>query len=264
MLVVGALIGPRGLWRRGRSHPFDAASSGVLIAIGVTLSRLWERAYGSHLRIDPAGIPAQLGPALRRVPIILVEYVGVFGSLDTILPFHTTALWLGGTTIVILLAFYVGSWAERLILLATVLGNLAVIFGLSVLLVVGTTFDVQGRHVLPLAVMVPLLAGAILARRIDRLPVSLRREPLGAWSLAAFAGFVGLFQLFAWYWNARRHGVGLAGKFRFFDRAEWYPVGGWWPWATLVVIGAALLLLPPLVTVARGDNEQAPAAASEH
>jgi hypothetical protein len=188
--------------------------------------------------------------------VVLAEYVGVFGALDTALPFRTTELWLGVTAVIILLALWVGTWTERLILVATVLGNLAVIFGLSMLLVVGTTFDVQGRHVLPLAVMVPLLAGAIIARRVERLPAALTRGTRSAWGVATLAGIIGLFQLFAWHWNARRHGVGLAGKFRFFDRAEWIPLGGWWPWATLMVIGVALLLLPLLITIAQGERRE--------
>ena len=126
------------------------------------------------------------------------------------------------------------------------------IFAFSVILVVGTTFDVQGRHILPLAVMVPLLAGEILARRGDRLPVWLvgRDGRRGAWAFAALACGVGLFQLFAWYWNAHRQGVGVLGKYRFFNRAECYPPGGWQLWAVLVVLGAALLVLPALLRLA--------------
>ncbi len=250
LLIFGALVGPREFWGRLRGQKLGAALGGVLIVIGIILSRLWERAYGSHLRIDPAAIPAQVGPALRRVPVIVAEYVGVFGSLDTVLPDRSYMIWLAALGGVILLALVVGTWHERAVLVIAVVGNLAVIFGFSVLLVVGTTFDVQGRHTLPLAVMVPLLAGAILARRADRLPVWLRQHSIGNWSFALLTALVGLFHCFAWYWNARRQGVGLGGKFRFFDRAEWYPPWGWWPWATLIVLGAALLLLPALLRIA--------------
>ncbi len=57
--------------------------------------------------------------------------------------------------------------------------------------------------------------------------------------------------MFAWYWNARRQGVGVLGKYRFFDRAEWYPPGGWQPWAVLIVLGASLLALPALLHLAQ-------------
>ena len=251
LLIFGALVGPRGLRARWRRRKIGVMIGGTLIILGTILSRLWERAYGSHLRIDPAGIPAQIGPALARVSVILMEYVGVFGSLDTVLPERSALVWLTALGGVGALALIVGTWRERAVLLLAIIGNLAVIFGFSVLLVVGTTFDVQGRHTLPLAVMVPLLAGAILARRAGHLPTRLRQRSIGAWGYVLLVASIGLFHCFAWYWNARRQGVGLAGKFRFFDRAEWYPPGGWWPWATLMVLGAALLLLPALLRIAR-------------
>ncbi len=254
LLVFAALIGPRGLWGRVRARWPGPAEGGAIIAVGVVLSRLWERAYGSHLRLDPANIPAQLGPAARRVATIVLENVGVFGSLDTVLPDNVRVVWVAALGAIIALALLAGTWWERLVLAATALGNLAVIFAFSVILVVGTTFDVQGRHILPLAVLVPLLAGEILARRADRFPARLAGLPLrraGDWAFAALASGVGLFQLFAWYWNARRQGVGLLGKLRFFDRAEWYPPGGWQLWAVLIVLGAALLALPALLRLAQ-------------
>jgi len=229
LLVFAALIGPRGLWGRLRARWPGILAGSLVIVVGVVLSRLWERAYGSHLRIDPAGLSAQLGSALERVPVIVLENVGVFGALDTALPDGVRITWVAALGVLIALALLAGTWWERVVLAATVLGNLAVIFAFSVILVVGTTFDVQGRHILPLAVMVPLLAGEILARRGERLPAWLvgRDGRRGAWAFAALACGVGLFQLFAWYWNARRQGVGTLGKYRFFERAEWYPPGGW-------------------------------------
>jgi len=254
LLVFAALVGPRGLRGRVRARRPGVVAGGAIIAVGVVLSRLWERAYGSHLRIDPADIPAQLGPALARVPVIMLENVGVFGSLDTVLPFRSAAIWVAALGATVALALLAGTRWERFVLAATTLGNLVVIFAFSVILVVGTTFDVQGRHILPLAVMVPLLAGELLARRGDRFPahvagLDLRRA--GDRAFAALACGIGLFHVFAWYWNARRQGVGLGGKFRFFDRAEWYPPGGWQLWAVLVVLGAALLALPALLRLAQ-------------
>jgi len=266
LLVFAALVGPRGLWGRVRARWPGLVAGGAIIAVGVVLSRLWERAYGSQLRIDPAGIPAQLGPALERVPVIMLENVGVFGSLDTVLPSHSAAIWVAALGATVALALLAGTWRERVVLAATALGNLAVIFAFSVILVVGTTFDVQGRHILPLVVLVPLLAGELLARRTDRFParlagVQLRRA--GDWAFAALACGVGLFQIFAWYWNARRQGVGLGGKLRFFDRAEWYPPGGWQLWAVLVVLGAALLALPALLRLSQ-PRERADVDTARH
>jgi hypothetical protein len=263
LLVFATLVGPHGLWERLRARWHGMVAAGAIIAVGVVLSRLWERAYGSHLRIDPAEIPAQLGPAAHRVTTIILENVGVFGSLDTALPDGMRLAWVAALGGLIALALIVGTWWERFVLVATALGNLAVIFAFSVILVVGTTFDVQGRHILPLAVMVPLLAGTILARRGDRLPHWLtgRDGRRGAWAFAILACGVGLFQIAAWYWNARRQGVGLLGKYRFLERAEWYPPGGWWPWLALIVVGAALLALPALLRLAQpgalADNRPA-------
>ena len=69
---------------------------------------------------------------------------------------------------------------------------------------------------------------------------------MGDWGVAALVCAIGFFHLFAWYWNARRHAVGLDGVSLFFERAEWYPPGGWWFWALLMIIGVVLLVLSAL------------------
>ena len=86
-----------------------------------------------------------------------------------------------------------------------------------------TGFGAQGRHVLPVLVLVPLSAGEIL-----------RRRPQGlGWLLPAVGVLWAAGQAVAWLANARRAAVGTDGSWWFFGAAEWSPPGGWWVWAVL-------------------------------
>jgi hypothetical protein len=97
-------------------------------------------------------------------------------------------------------------------------------------------WTVQGRHVLPLTAVLPLLAGEVLASRV----VATARAR--AWALAAVAG-VAVLQGVAWWANAHRSAVGTLGPVWFWRAPEWSPVLGWWPWTGLVLAGAGLLLV---------------------
>ena len=94
----------------------------------------------------------------------------------------------------------------------------------------GPGFGAQGRHVLPVLVLVPLWAGEILRRRPEGL----------AWLLPAAGVLWAAGQAVAWLANARRAAVGTDGSWWFFGAAEWSPPGGWWVWAVLAAAGAAL------------------------
>jgi hypothetical protein len=101
-----------------------------------------------------------------------------------------------------------------------------------------TGYGAQGRHVLPVLVLVPLWAGEVLRRR---------PEGLG-WLVPAAAVLWAPGQAVAWLSNARRAAVGTDGSWWFFGAAEWSPPGGWWVWAALAAAGAALGLVAAIAT----------------
>ena len=114
-----------------------------------------------------------------------------------------------------------------------------------------TGYGAQGRHVLPVLVLVPLCAGEIL-----------RRRPQGlGWLLPAAGGLWAGGQAVAWLANARRAAVGTDGSWWFFGAAEWSPPGGWWPWAVLAAAGA-LAGLAAYLSEARRSRSIPPSSAS--
>jgi hypothetical protein len=103
-----------------------------------------------------------------------------------------------------------------------------------------TGYGAQGRHVLPVLVLVPLYAGEVL-----------RRHPHGlAALLPAVAALWAVGQAVAWLASARRGALGTDGSWWFFGAPEWSPPGGWWLWAAMAAAGAALALAGA-VTAAR-------------
>ena len=153
------------------------------------------------------------------------------------MPWWAYELWQALALALVVTALLVSTKRQRLILLTSIVAVIAV----PVLLVAGnmrhTGFGLQGRYVLALSMVVPLLAGEILVRRYERL------RALDAHRLflpfAATAGFV---QVVAWWTNARRFAVGVDGPEWFLNSAEWSPPWGWTLWLTVAGAGGCLLL----------------------
>jgi len=143
---------------------------------------------------------------------------------------------------IVVLALAVARRRERWILVSAIGLSFAVVVALSASLEATTGTDVQGRHVLPFAVVVPLLAGELVYRNRARLAL-VDLGALFAWLAAAVA----VLQAVAWYANGYRQSVGIDGPRFFLTHAEWTPPLGWLPWALLAFTGAALLAAPALL-----------------
>lgn len=237
-LIFIGLAGAAGAIRRIRESGPAAPVAMAVVGSGVLLNRLYEHAYGSRLSPGPSAIVHEIGPGLRQLPVVLKEDVGVFGSLDSVMPTPAYALWLGLVVALIVAALLVGTWRERAVLAATAAGGLIIQVIFSALMVAGTTFDVQGRHMLPAVVMVPLLAGEVILRNRARL-----FAPVDRFGFAALALLVSAVHLCAWYWNARRQAVSAMGTLNFMPHAQWSPPYGWLPWLVVACVGALLLAL---------------------
>jgi hypothetical protein len=99
----------------------------------------------------------------------------------------------------------------------------------------------QGRHVLALLVVLPVLAGEALYRNRERI----RADWLQLLSVAIPLA-VAVMQVSAWFLNAKRYAVGASGPTWFLDRAGWAPPAGWWLWLALAATGGACLAALPL------------------
>lgn len=218
----------------------------ALLAVGtaVGFAVAWGLAHRPFVHRVPlavllAGAPDLLG----RLPSLFSQAVGVFGWLDTALP---TLFYLGwGLPLALLLAtaLMVGWWRERLALAFTIAG--ATILALAILGgVLPAAPALEGRHLLPLLVLVPITAGFAL-HRARLLP---RSDPL----LVGLA--VGALQFAALWFNARRYAVGRHGALYFLQAPQWSPPEGWATWLVLGGLGSLLLALS-LVPLTRAEAE---------
>jgi hypothetical protein len=252
-LLVG-LAGPRRLLELVGAAPVAAAVASGVLLVAVALNRLWESAYGPHLGFDLGPLWSSFGAGRRQLDEVMLQAIGRFGYLELGLPALAYVTWAALVVALVAVATVLGTRRERVLLTGTMLLALAlpVFFYAGVLRNVDV--PLQGRHVLPLLVLVPLLAGEIVRRRRDALPAVGCRMLLAAFVVPAAA-----VQLVAWYVNARRSAVGTDGPWWFVDRASWSPPAGWGIWLALAVIAAVALAATALLA-RRGRSDSLPAA----
>jgi hypothetical protein len=220
VVLIGALF--QG-WRAPRATL-------AVVGVAIVLNRVWEAVYGPDLMLGVSGARHLIRAAFEEWWRASIDLVGKFGYLEVHVPLWTALLWLGLLVALIALAIRAASRSDRLRVGAAVVT--AIVFPPLFWLVQyrHTGFDLQGRHMLPLMVALPLACGSLVPRDWSRrlLPVAL-----------AVAGLV---HFVAWYVNARRSAVGTGGPLFFLDEAKWSPAGGWAPWLVLAALGAVALL----------------------
>jgi Predicted membrane protein (DUF2142) len=212
----------------------------IVIASAVILNRLWEHVYGPALAFDPFPLDVAIRAGLRQLPEVLRQQIGVFDYLEVDMPSFAYATWTVLTGSLLIFAFAFGTDRERLILTTGVAVTLALPIALVASTMRHTGFPLQGRYVLAISVIAPLLAGEILVRHHERLGV------IGKRLIPLLIAAAALVQFVAWWANARRFAVGRNGPRWFLTAAEWSPPWGWWPWMILAASGASVLLLTVL------------------
>jgi hypothetical protein len=150
----------------------------------------------------------------------------------------------GAYAVFLLVAVRVADRRERVAIGLGVITVAVMPFLLFVLLLHPWNWGVQGRHVLPVTILLFLFAGDVIARR---------RQLVPPWARAfgrALPVLIALVHYLAWWTNARRSAVGTVGPWWFFPVAEWAPPLGWPFWCVVVAGAAAVLALPTLVPTA--------------
>jgi hypothetical protein len=233
LLIVFAVWHGRELPRILRQWP--AVATGVLLAAALLAGRLYERVHGPHVAFDVTAPGPSVGEGLRTVlDAVLRQAIGMFGYAELPLPTVAYAAWWVAAFGLFVLAVAVGSRRQRLALAAGVAGVAAVIAFLEAALLRPAGFHVQGRHLLPGLVLLPVLCGAVLADAAARL-TKMRLRALPAVVMLVTAAV----QLSAWLINAHRAAVGTRGTWWFALRPAWDPPGGWIPWLLVAAAGAA-------------------------
>jgi hypothetical protein len=237
LVLFAALLGERGArdLRRSSSRAVALAASGLLAAAVVSIVYTRLAGFDTTFGILPVG--SSLRHGLGQLPPVLRDAVGTFASLTVPLP--TAAHWIWWLLVLALLglALAIGSRRERVLVTAVTILCLAfpVLFWAWVDRYSG--YGLQGREVLPVIMLIPLLAGEIISRRSAAL--SSRRWAAVALSLAiaVMAGF----QAYAW-WLSARAAAGAPNTIRFYAHAVWSPPLGWAPWIAAAGLGAIAML----------------------
>jgi hypothetical protein len=147
--------------------------------------------------------------------------------------------WFAAGFVLIAIALRVSRRRERAALAVAVGAALLLPMLLWIYAIRQTGFGLQGRYVLPLLVVVPLIAGELIRAHAAALGERLHRA-----LLVGVPTTVAAVHLLAFYWAARRAAVGTDGPLVFLE-SGWSPPLGWVTWLLVATAGSALLVLAP-------------------
>jgi hypothetical protein len=218
--------------------PLSCVAGALLVALALWLA--YSRASGvGHSTFDIHPVRSALSDGVSQLSRVLRDAIGNFGGESIALPAIVAWLWWVAVAALVAAAVWVGSARQRVV----VLGTTAVALAFPVLsyawIYRHSGFGMQGRQVLPVLLLVPLIAGEVIWRRIARGGPSLVAGRSGV-LLGLIGAAVGLFQLYAFWFNARTN-AGPSGTVRFFATGAWAPPLGWIPWLAAGVLGALCL-----------------------
>ena len=236
LLIAACWSRPRPFLRRW-ARDWAPRATAAALALALAVNRLWEAMYGSHVTVDLSQLHAGFVAGAHGWWTALPDLVGKFGYLNVKLPLAIPLIWLVLVAALFAVAFAASGARPRMLLGAVLVGCVAgpVIF--YALLLRPIDFGLQGRHVLPILVAVPLLAGEALNRHRAR-----ANARLVGWLALAAAVAVAVMQAAAWYVNAKRYAVGGSGPAWFLGQAAWSPPGGWWPWLIAAALAGVCLV----------------------
>ena len=229
-----AALGPAAVWRRARGADRSGVAGTGLAILGAVLGLAW--ALWAEHSTPITTSPRLFSAAVRDLPNILVQQIGVFGWLDTALPHLFYLIWAAALATLVAAAWRVGDRRQRSLLAGSATISLLASILVPALLVLSSGSFGQGRYTMATTVAVPLLAGEILATA----GIGTRLNRALPWAAAA----IGAGQLFAWVWDARRYAYGTGhGSLSGAIAPLWAPDLGWLPWLALAVLGSALVAL---------------------
>lgn len=236
------LMGPRRLGARFRAGGIAAKLAVAATAGGIILNRIWEGVWGAPVTVSLRPFPQSVIDSAQQLPRVLHEEVGVFDYLEWHLPAEFYWGWFAAIALLVVLALLAGETRERVAVLASLVLAAVVPIALYALVTRHTGFGIQGRHVLPIGAALPIIAGAVVARRRHRLP----RGALLAVRVLLPMAAAG--QMFAWLDNSHRQAVGVGGRDLFPLGAQWAPPLGWWPWIAVALVGSASMAAAALIS----------------
>lgn len=202
--------------------------------------------------LTPLGVVSTM---LENTDYYVRSMIGDFGWGDTPLPGWLLMLFAGAIIGITGIALALGTWRERIVLVALASLTLALPIAIQLNSFEESGIVWQGKYVLPIAITVPVLAGFVVARHADALD---RLRPFVRLAIATLA--VG--QVIAFVTNVHRYVNGLDGPWLTFVEDAWTPrlglvlpfvveVAGW---AIFVVVAALIIGRDDPLTHARDDE----------
>lgn len=247
--VAAAFSGVRSVYAETRRGGAIGMAAIALAACGLAAAVYWKVNYQVSPEISLGSLLADLKPSFSITKEIARQQIGVFGHLDTVLPGWVYLAWSAMLIALGLLALVVAKLRERAVLLLAVLAGILLPIGVHLVqLQVG--WGVQGRHVMPFTVCIPILAGEILTRHSGELSWLKKLRP------SLIVGLiVGAVQGFAWYFNVKRQLIGPAGADPFWASSAQGPPVPWELIASGVGLGVVLVVLSGYLLSMRGPAE---------
>ena len=236
-LIAGALDGEH---RRELVRTHSKALRILAATLGVALAAYLAYGVSSglfHSSFSPFPIMQSLRLGAHQLRTVARESVAAFGSEKIFLPSASYWIWWLVVTALLAAAIVYGQRRDRVLVIAVVLFAIAFPVVFYAWFQRQTGFGLQGRYVLPVLMLMPLLAGEIVGRSRRPPPVWLVR-----WLPLVIVGSIAVFQLFAWD-IAARAAAGEPHSIWFLNHPAWSPPGGWWVWTTLSVVGTAALVI---------------------
>ncbi len=236
MLLLLIRIGPRffsGLLARHRPAFLGSLAALVAAALAVLV---WEQRYDHPNHVGSAVSSAALGQFTTSSYGLVRSGVALFGWLDTNIPNFFVALWIVAFVVLFGTAVLLGDRADRwtLVLWSALVLVVGYATYATVFFPVGA--GLQGRHILAVFLLLPVLAGVTAVERLDRIdPAITRRMFRVAAVVVPVLHFVSL------YLNSRRYATGVRGPVWFLPDAQWEPPLGWGIWLIAGAIASASL-----------------------
>jgi Predicted membrane protein (DUF2142) len=200
------------------------------VLAGVALNRYWEALYGPHAALTLVPSLHSLWAAAHDLVRTQPQLIASFGYTD-VHPSEVQALWWLLWLALIVAGLRAARGRERRTL---ALGVAVLVVGpvyLDAAVLRNTGFGLQGRHYLPFAALLPVLAFRVLGPRVSAHPW---RAPL----FGALVTATSAMQLYAWAFNSHRYAVGSGGPLWFLAIAQWSPPLGWTSWLCFLSIVA--------------------------
>lgn len=237
LALLTLIAGPVPLWGRLRAGGRFSAAAVVVVFSVVGVSAGWEVAVEPRNHVSLPQFFSQLPQAIVLLPEYVREGVGVFGWLDTYLPARTYLLWAFAVVALMLVALMVGTRRQRLTLVIVLVLTMTVTLSVAAAILGPNGFQLQARHVMAFAVVVPLYAGEVIYLNANRLS-----HIWPAYMMGGIVSLMSALQGVAWFVNAHREAVGTLGPAAFWLRSEWTPPLGWLPWSAAVAAGCLTLM----------------------